>query len=97
MFYLRARGAGKRGELESYHHALAGVSTAHERIFAQYADRCQLGLVVFPATQAIGQTVSGLDPRRLLRAAQSLAAQPSEACEQLRPDLRAPLPIGMEP
>src|SRR5215471_4710558 len=41
--------------VESYHHALPEVATAHERIFAQYADRCQLDLVVFPATQDIGQ------------------------------------------
>ena len=181
--------------VESYHHTLPEVATAHERIFAQYADRCQIDLVVFPATQAIGQvrdvvvlydqddrivvsfeqqpvtatqahewafgcwcalidigkylrrgsswealqrlqdaraqlwriwaasfdvpnpqygltsildfaperlpvqmqeTVSDLEPWHLLRAAQSLAAQLSEACGHLRPDLRATLPMAME-
>jgi hypothetical protein len=38
------------GELvESYHHQLPGVPPPHERIFAQYADGCQLDLVVLPA------------------------------------------------
>src|SRR5215469_4827460 len=41
--------------VESYQHALPEVATAHKRIFAQYADRCQIDLVVFPATQTIGQ------------------------------------------
>jgi len=41
--------------VESYHHQLPGLAIPHERIFAQYADRCQVDLVVFPATQTIGQ------------------------------------------
>jgi hypothetical protein len=181
--------------VESYHHTLPEVVTAHERIFAQYADRGQMDLVVFPATQTIGQvrdvvvlydqddqvvvsfeqrpvtaaqarewafgcwcalidigkylrrgsswealqrlqdaraqlwrvwaagfdvpnpqygltsvldfapgrlpadmqaTVSDLDLWRLLRAAQSLAAQLTDACEHLGPDLRATLPKAME-
>jgi hypothetical protein len=41
--------------VESYHHLLPGVSGPHERIFAQYADRCQLDLVVFPASTDIGR------------------------------------------
>jgi len=40
--------------VESYHHRLPELTTEHERIFAQYADRCQVDLVVFPATQNIG-------------------------------------------
>src|SRR5258705_2568377 len=38
------------GELvESYHHQLPSVAQAHERIFAQFADRSQVDLVLFPA------------------------------------------------
>ena len=40
--------------VDSYHHLLPEVTGPHERIFAQYADRCQLDLVVFPASQQIG-------------------------------------------
>jgi hypothetical protein len=43
------------GELvESYHHKLPGVALTHERIFAQYADRSQLDLVVYPSTVFAG-------------------------------------------
>jgi len=35
--------------VDSFHHQLPGVATVHERIFAQYADRCQLDLVLLPA------------------------------------------------
>jgi hypothetical protein len=43
------------GELvESYHHKLPGVAVMHERIFAQYADRSQLDLVVYPSTVFAG-------------------------------------------
>lgn len=34
----------------SYQHKLPSVTTTHLRIFAQYADRCQVDLVVFPAS-----------------------------------------------
>jgi hypothetical protein len=45
------RAVGRLGDLvDSYHHQLPGVTATHERIFAQYADRCQLDLVVFPAS-----------------------------------------------
>src|SRR5215470_2571571 len=37
--------------VDSYHHQLPGLTIRHERIFAQYADRCQVDLVVFPASQ----------------------------------------------
>ena len=43
------------GELvDSYHHQLPGLAMSHERIFAQYADRCQVDLVVIPASQSVG-------------------------------------------
>jgi hypothetical protein len=39
------------GELvDSYHHQLPSVTQAHERIFAQFADRGQIDLVLFPAS-----------------------------------------------
>ena len=39
------------GELvESYYHQLPGLTQAHERIFAQFADRSQVDLVLFPAS-----------------------------------------------
>jgi GNAT superfamily N-acetyltransferase len=39
------------GELvDRYQHQLPSVTGAHLRIFAQYADRCQVDLVVFPAS-----------------------------------------------
>jgi hypothetical protein len=37
--------------VESYHHQIAGLTVPHERIFAQYADRTQVDLVVYPDTQ----------------------------------------------
>src|SRR5262245_47299288 len=40
--------------VDSYHHQLTGLTSRHERIFAQYADRCQVDLVVVPASQALG-------------------------------------------
>lgn len=36
--------------VESYHHQLPSVTQAHERIFAQFADRSQVDLVLFPAS-----------------------------------------------
>lgn len=180
--------------VDSYHHKLPGLTVAHERIFAQFADRCQVDLVVIPASQSVGPvrdevvlydpdkrisssfelhpvtpeqvrewafggwcaladlgkylrrgsvwealqrlheargqlwqlwaavyevpnpqygltsildfaparippgmdaTVSDLDPRRLLSAAQSLARQLSEVGDHLRPDHQAALPAAM--
>ncbi|MDR2986736.1 MAG: hypothetical protein LBV34_18045, partial [Nocardiopsaceae bacterium] len=40
--------------VDSYHHQLPGLALRHERIFAQYADRCQIDLVVIPASESIG-------------------------------------------
>ena len=40
------------GELvDSYQHQLPSVTDAHVRIFAQYSDRCQIDLMVFPASR----------------------------------------------
>src|SRR6266699_6619162 len=45
------RAVNSLGELvESYHHQLPAVTQAHERIFAQFADRSQVDLVLFPAS-----------------------------------------------
>ena len=45
------RAVDRLGDLvESFHHQLPGVAETHERIFAQFADRCQVDLVVFPAS-----------------------------------------------
>jgi hypothetical protein len=40
--------------VESYQHKISGLTTAHERIFAQYADRCQVDLVVFRDSEPVG-------------------------------------------
>lgn len=37
--------------IDSYHHKLPGVVMPHERIFAQYANRCQVDMVVIPASE----------------------------------------------
>jgi hypothetical protein len=64
------RKAEALGELvESYHHQLPGVPAPHERIFVQYADRCQLDLVVFPSTTMGGSVPNAVvlyDPEDLL-------------------------------
>jgi hypothetical protein len=42
------------GELvDSYEHQLPYVTGAHARIFAQYSDRCQIDLMVFPASRGV--------------------------------------------
>jgi hypothetical protein len=40
--------------VDSYHHQMPGRALRHERIFAQYANRCQIDLVVIPASQSVG-------------------------------------------
>ncbi len=40
--------------VESYRHELAHGTRTYQRIFAQYADRCQVDLVVIPASQSVG-------------------------------------------
>lgn len=48
------------GELvDSYQHQIPSVTTAHVRIFAQYADRSQVDLMVFPAS-ASGKPFAGV-------------------------------------
>src|SRR5260221_13772032 len=39
--------------VESFQHKIPGLTTAHERIFAQYADRCQVDLVVFRDSEPV--------------------------------------------
>jgi hypothetical protein len=63
------------GELvESYYHQLPGLTQAHERIFAQFADRSQVDLVLFPASVpggAVPDVVVLYDPDdRLVTAAE---------------------------
>lgn len=49
------RAVDNLGDLvESYHHKLPSVPAAHEPIFAQFSDRCQVDLMGFPASQPIG-------------------------------------------
>jgi hypothetical protein len=49
------RAVDQAGELvESYQHKLPGLAITHERIFAQYANRCQVDLVVIPAADPFG-------------------------------------------
>jgi hypothetical protein len=37
--------------VESYSHKIPGLAMPHERIFAQYANRCQVDMVVIPAAE----------------------------------------------
>jgi hypothetical protein len=55
--------------VESYHHQLPSLTTTHERIFAQFADRCQVDLVVFPASTpggSVPHVVVLYDPDNML-------------------------------
>lgn len=52
---IRAAVDGLADLVDSYHHLLPEVAGPHERVFAQYADRCQLDLMVFPASRQIGK------------------------------------------
>jgi hypothetical protein len=45
---IRLAADGLGDLVESYHHQLPGVPPPHERVFAQYADGCQLDLVILP-------------------------------------------------
>jgi hypothetical protein len=54
------RGVDRLGELvESFQHQLPGVTVTHERIFAQFADRCQVDLMIFPRSVDAG-TIPGV-------------------------------------
>lgn len=61
--------------VESFAHQLPGITLPHQRIFAQYADRTQIDLVVVPASQATfsSATVALYDADRRL----VLQAKPS--------------------
>ena len=76
------------GELvESFHHQLPGLALTHERVFAQYADRSQLDLVVYPATVFAGSipnVVVLYDPEDLL------AVPAAGAPAAVAPDAGAP-------
>src|SRR5579863_1264030 len=37
--------------VDSYSHKIPGLAMPHERIFAQYANRCQIDMVVIPASE----------------------------------------------
>ncbi len=53
--------------VDSYHHQLPGLALRHERIFAQFADRCQVDLVVIEASKTVGPVrdeVALYDPGR---------------------------------
>jgi len=56
--------------VDSYQHQIPAVTAAHVRIFAQYADRSQLDLVVFPASvgsEPFAGAVALYDPDGLVR------------------------------
>jgi hypothetical protein len=55
---VRTAADGLAELVDSYHHRLPEVPGPHERIFVQYADRCQLDLVVFPASTDVGRAPS---------------------------------------
>jgi hypothetical protein len=57
---IRAAVDGLADLVDSYHHLLPEVPGQHERIFAQYADRCQVDLVVFLASVDIGRVANGV-------------------------------------
>jgi predicted nucleotidyltransferase len=65
--------------VDSFHHQLPGVVARHERIFAQYANRCQVDLVVFAGEPpgSVPNAVVLYDPGHRLRA--SAEPQPVSA------------------
>jgi hypothetical protein len=75
--------------VDSYQHQLPGVTARHQRIFAQYGDRCQVDLVVFGASEPMGAVPDAVvlyDPdRRLTRpAGQPSTGQSAPGPEQIR-------------
>jgi hypothetical protein len=85
---IRLAADGLGDLVESYHHQLPGVPPPHERVFAQYADGCQLDLVILPAVRPGGPL-----PRTVMlydRDGQSAAAvaTPTEAPEPTPVQLR---------
>jgi len=85
------------GELvESFHHQLPGLALTHERVFAQYADRSQLDLVVYPATVFAGSipnVVVLYDPEDLLTVPVTPDAVTPDA---VTPDAGAPVAVPPE-
>jgi hypothetical protein len=73
--------------VDSYHHQLPGLTMSHERIFAQYADRCQVDIVVLPATASesvgpIRDEVVLHDPdKRMVRVFEQAAVTPEQVRE----------------
>ncbi len=81
------RAVDSLGELvESYHHQLPSVTQAHERIFAQFADRSQVDLVLFPASVpggSVPNVVVLYDPdERLMIAAERKPVTPGQIRER---------------
>jgi predicted nucleotidyltransferase len=75
--------------VESLHHQLPAVRSAHERIFAQYADRCQVDLVAFLASEPIGSVpdvVVLYDPGGLMASAAERPAVTQEVTPDVTPD-----------
>ena len=80
--------------VDSYQHQLPGVSARHQRIFAQYGDRCQVDLVVFGASEPMGAVPDAVvlyDPDRRLTppagqapAGQSTPGRSAPGPEQIR-------------
>jgi hypothetical protein len=68
---IHAAVAGLNGLVDSFSHRLPEVAARHVRIFAQYADRCQLDLVVLPAAPdvRVPNAVALHDPDGLVTAA----------------------------
>jgi predicted nucleotidyltransferase len=96
--FARARSAvDGLGELvESFHHQLPGLALTHERVFAQYADRSQLDLVVYPATVFAGSipnVVVLYDPEDLLAVP---GAPDAGAPDAVAPDAGAPVAVPPE-
>ena len=73
--------------VDSYHHQLPGLTMSHERIFAQYADRGQVDLVVLPASAAesvgpVRDEVVLYDPdQRMTRVFEQAAVTPEQVRE----------------
>lgn len=70
--------------VESYQHQLPGVTMTHQRIFAQYRDRCQVDLVVFGASEPMGSVPDAVvlyDPDQRVTLS---AGQPPPGPEQIR-------------
>jgi hypothetical protein len=99
--FPRARSAvDGLGELvESFHHQLPGLALTHQRIFAQYADRSQLDLVVYPATVFAGSipdVVVLYDPEDLLAVPPPAVGPPAVGPAAVGPAAAAPVPVPPE-